>query len=142
MADDEKKSERKPRKEALYDHKDSRKMRDDKAPKPAASKDQDAKGGDGGNKEMPRDHAEMLKRHENQRREMHNNQRTEHRAIDAEPGDDMPHKKMAAHRRHRVQMDEMHGQHEKEMMEKMGAMQGGGVAQAEPDAAAPAQAAA
>ncbi|MGE5151986.1 MAG: hypothetical protein ACM3II_17865 [Rhodospirillaceae bacterium] len=78
-------------------------------------------------------HADMFRRHEADRRTMHGNHRTEHRAIETEGGPDVMKKKMAAHRRHRSEMDSMHERHEQELLAQLGAMhQGdGGAPQAE-----------
>ncbi|HLX18461.1 MAG TPA: hypothetical protein VKS24_25010 [Bradyrhizobium sp.] len=135
MAETEKKPERKSRREAMYDHEDSKKRREASAqPKRAAS------GGDGeGVGKMTgteRSHAEMLMRHRNERRAMHGRHRAEHDAIDKEEGP-KAHKKIAAHHRHRVEMDQMHGNHENELMAAEQAQPGSATApEAVPTAAA------
>jgi hypothetical protein len=113
MADEKKdeKPARKSRRAALYDHK--------KPTKPEAKAEPETKAD--AKPEASAEHAEMLKRHETERRDMHGRHRTEHRAI--EPGSDMLHKKISAHRRHEAEFTEMHGKHEKEMLEKAPAEQ-------------------
>jgi len=74
-------------------------------------------------KGMGREHAEMFKRHENERRDMHGRHRSEHRAIEeGGAGPEMVQKKISAHHRHRQEMDQMHEKHEKELIDKLEAM--------------------
>jgi hypothetical protein len=111
MADAEKPA-RKSRREALYDKTPRAKPAERKAEptKPAAD----------------RSHAEMFKRHENERRDMHGRHRSEHRAIEEAAGSDTPQKKLSAHHRHRQEMDQMHEKHEKELIDKLAAMHAAG----------------
>jgi hypothetical protein len=112
---EEKTPERKSRREALYDNATSRKARAEPAAKPAA-KEAEAKPA------VSREHAEMLRRHENERRDLHGRHRTEHRALDAEPGPETHQKKVSAHRRHEGELSQMHEKHEKELIDKLAAM--------------------
>lgn len=113
MAED--KPARKSRREALYDNESSKKAREPKAA--PAAKETPATNGGGS-----REHAEMFKRHENERRDMHGRHRSEHRAIDEAAGPDTPQKKVAAHRRHETEYSAMHERHEKELIDKLSAM--------------------
>lgn len=102
---------RKSRREALYDSETSVKAREGAAKEKAPG---------GVDRKMPEaapaaGRAEMLRRHENERRDIHGRHREEHRTIDAEPDAHLMHKKMAAHRRHEQERSDMHSRHEQEL---------------------------
>lgn len=122
MADEKRKS----RREVLYDKGRKPEPKEDPQEEPSADS---AAGGGAGDAGMPAEPAtsptqvDMFKRHEADRRTMHGNHRSEHRAIENEAGDDVLQKKLAAHRRHRNEMDSLHEKHEQELLEQLAALQ-------------------
>ncbi len=110
----------KSRREVLYD-KGKKDAEKEPEPESKPAEEPDNGGGDAGDASATI--ADMFKRHEADRRTTHGNQRTEHRAIEAEGGDDMLMKKLAAHRRQRTEMDQMHERHERELIEKLSSLE-------------------
>ena len=129
MAEEEKKDEkpaRKSRREVMYDKKPAAKVdgpKEEKSEPKAEAKAEGDEGGGGGQ------HAEMFRRHANERRDMHGRHRAEHRQIEAGDGKNLHHAKLSAHRRHEREHADMHQRHEAEIAGATGAaapMTGGG----------------
>lgn len=96
----------KSRREALYDAPSSQKSREAAKPAEAAA----SPASDGGN----RTHAEMMRRFENERRDMHGRHRGEYRSLASGEGD-AAQQMIAAHRRHEQEYMAMHARHEGEL---------------------------
>lgn len=115
---EEKKPEPKSRRDTMYDSESSKKRREARKPREREIDEPESKEGDkgGDGEKKGGEHAEMLRRHENERRDLHGRHRAEHRTIDAEGGENLHAKKVNLHRKHEHEHAMMHARHEAEIM--------------------------